>query len=118
MKTQEEIKAMAEAKFIINENDNKSTKIITQCMRDAFIAGYHAGRDESGWINVKDKLPNSIHGQFGEDENVLVLYHNHVYIGRFVNLGNGKYHWGISHISSSNSLEVTHWQPLPKPVQP
>lgn len=72
-----------------------------------YAEAYH--KERSGWINVKDRLPD-------EFENIIVWNGEYVYDDvRIIN--NGEY-W--THVSgydydSYRINGVTHWQPLPAP---
>lgn len=80
---------------------------------DEVAIRYHELMDE--WISVDDRLPkvdNTIN-TFGQRVECLVFWENDVYKGTYVNLGTP--FWSVSHVSSSSSLNVTHWKPLPTP---
>jgi|GEM_PF-2504508 len=94
--------------IMINLSSLNSDKIISQVAER-----YHELMDE--WISVDDRLPkvdNTIN-TFGQRVECLVFWENDVYKGTYVNLGTP--FWSVSHVSSSSSLNVTHWKPLPTP---
>lgn len=106
-------------------NDWKGLEYHYQIMLKSFIPKaiwnqvaerYHELMDE--WISVAERLPevdNTIN-TFGQRVECLVFWENDVYKGTYVNLGTP--FWSVSHVSSSSSLKVTHWKPLPnKPKQ-
>ena len=64
---------------------------------------------ELEWISVDERLPEVL----DEPVRFLVVYEGGVYIGTFTNFGRPM--WKIAHIHSAESLNVTHWKPLPKP---
>ena len=67
------------------------------------------------WISVKDRLPDVDNNKntFGQRVDCFVWWNGNGYIGTYVNLGDP--HWCVSHISSSKSLDVTHWMPIVAP---
>lgn len=65
----------------------------------------------SNWISVKDKLPNN------RNEVIIFCVNGSVTTGKYVRESGDKYVW-VTRIYNSyidNILNVTHWQPLPKP---
>jgi len=92
-------------------NDQPNYKI--EGIMDKVAERYHELMND--WIGVDDRLPkvdNTIN-TFGQRVECLVFWENDVYKGTYVNLGTP--FWSVSHVSSSSSLNVTHWKPLPTP---
>lgn len=74
----------------------------------------------SDWIDVKDRLPDfsQMDSIYPQRAYALVVYEGHVYKGsylRWIRAGEEVMYWSIPHIHSSESLQVTHWMPLPEP---
>ena len=93
--------------------DYIANSIINEIYINKVAERYHELMDE--WISVDDRLPkvdNTIN-TFGQRVECLVFWENDVYKGTYVNLGTP--FWSVSHVSSSSSLNVTHWKPLPTP---
>jgi len=68
------------------------------------------------WISVKDALPKVNH--WSDRINCVVVWKGHSYGGGCYQNVTGKDEdgiWSISHIHSSESLEVTHWILIPEP---
>ena len=71
--------------------------------------------NSNSWIKVSERLPevDNTRNTFGDLVKCLVVYEGFVYLGFFQNFGAP--HWSIRHISSRQSLPITHWMPLPEP---
>lgn len=65
----------------------------------------------SNWISVKDKLPNN------SNEVIVFCLDDSVTTGKYIRVSKDKYLWKSPIYSPyiDNTLNVTHWQPLPEP---
>lgn len=67
----------------------------------------------NNWISVKDKLPDN------PEEVIIFCANGSVTSGKYVRASEHKYLWMTSIFNLNpymdDNLDVSHWQPLPKP---
>lgn len=58
---------LAEERFIVPEDGNEQDELGIELLRNVFIDGFHANKNECQWINAKEELPD-------DDYNHIVQY--------------------------------------------
>lgn len=90
----------------------KTAGFVSKQDRGTFLAGYEAAEKESGWISVKDRLPES-----GEVKKCFVCVKRNQFDNFSFNTSVILWHknsWAFPVANSEfYTEEVTHWMPLP-----
>lgn len=106
MKTQEEIRRIAEEKFPYDIEKGKPEHVLSQQIdAEIYIQGFTDGQEQDEWISVVDKHPLY---------NETVLF----YSKKFNMARMGRVDYGVIVYNGSRYLigeDITHWRPLPQP---